>query len=410
MGADDDIALQRPRMDNERGVIQGSILGPFLWNVFIDDLISELESTGTGCKLPGSDLRACSSWFADDGGVFEHTCEGLQRQLDVCTAWAERNRIRFSPRKSVVMWLVKPSVLSGEYARVGNERLTLHGTQMAVVEKFCYLGIDILGNGLLTAHCSESKINRATTRLDQLRSMLHGEHGLSPRIGLQIVRAKLNTVLLYGCDILPPHPQADKVQRKALRQVVAAYDRTHNWFLYSELGESSISTLALEHFVSAAARFVASLTPVSRAVAMLIKRALEEPVHEVVTQTKLIPWQQRLRECLRKLLFGTGDQVRVLFHVPQPELKQVLKIGVKSGTAQERNSDSLVDRRVNVRAMLTLFAGNSAIGLDVCKLLLHISDKRLAFSQRDQVVFGKHYDELRVVAKLYVSLGLGFRV
>jgi len=37
--------------------------------------------------------------------------------------------------------------------------------------------------------------------------------------------------------------------------------------------------------------------------------------------------------------------------------------------------------------MLTLFAGNSAIGLDVCKLLLHISDKRLAFSQREQVVF-----------------------
>lgn len=317
-------------IQNSKGAIQGSISGPLMWDVFIDDLIELLERrdgvataaarlraaskdvscdvvvdtepatavTGAaasrnelsgplgaqalpprGVALPGeSEQVLSSSWFADDASLLEHSCDAMQAQLDVCTAWAERNRIAFSPKKSVAMWLVKPSVTNSEYVRVGNERLCLHNALLEFVNVFTYLGVDIVGGGKVTQACSESKVSKCETRTEQLKGMLQGARALSPRLGLSVVRAKLNPLLLYGADVLPPHARADVIQRKALRTITGAYDRVHNWFLYSELGESRISTLAMCAFVNAAARMIASPTPIAACLAELVLDVLKYPL------------------------------------------------------------------------------------------------------------------------------------
>jgi hypothetical protein len=79
----------------ERGLLQGSLLSPFLFNVFIDDLSMSLDNI-TGIMIGGL-------VFADDVQVMAHNQEKLQIQMNIIHDWSMENMMKINMSKSAYM-------------------------------------------------------------------------------------------------------------------------------------------------------------------------------------------------------------------------------------------------------------------------------------------------------------------
>lgn len=78
------------------GVPQGSILGPLLFNIFINDIVDNLDSD-VHCLLYADDLKVYSQVTSI------RDCLKLQHNLDKVSRWCELNRLYLNPDKCSVM-------------------------------------------------------------------------------------------------------------------------------------------------------------------------------------------------------------------------------------------------------------------------------------------------------------------
>ena len=83
------------------GVRQGGILSPFLFAIYVDDLISSLRQCGYGVHI-GNLFVGCVV-YADDIVLLSVTCFGLQKLMDVCESYSGPRDIKFNPAKSQVV-------------------------------------------------------------------------------------------------------------------------------------------------------------------------------------------------------------------------------------------------------------------------------------------------------------------
>jgi len=82
------------------GVRQGGVLSPYLFSVYVNDLISELRHSGSGAHI-GKLFMGCVL-YADDIVLMSPSCQGLQRLVGICEKYGLKWDIKFNPRKSQV--------------------------------------------------------------------------------------------------------------------------------------------------------------------------------------------------------------------------------------------------------------------------------------------------------------------
>ena len=84
-----------------RGARQGSIVSPVLFNIFICDLLRQLNAHESGVRVGGK--LANSFEYADGISQFSTTVPGLQELINICVRYSSSWRFNFGINKAKCM-------------------------------------------------------------------------------------------------------------------------------------------------------------------------------------------------------------------------------------------------------------------------------------------------------------------
>ena len=194
----------------DSGVPQGTVLGPLLFLIYIND-ISDHLSPGTVARL-----------FADDCVIYRpilsptdrHT---LQRDLDTLQEWAVRWQMHFNPKKCNIMHIRARGICDPH-------PYFMAGVQLEDVTEHRYLGVT-LSNSLSWNPHVDAQCSKANRLLGLLRRNLSG---CSTRTKTIAYQALVRPHLEYSAPAWDPHTvrnirKLEQVQRRAARFVANSY-------------------------------------------------------------------------------------------------------------------------------------------------------------------------------------------
>ena len=141
--------INRPLSIN-RGIFQGSVLSPLLFNVWIDDLVHKLNDDTS--ELP----KALA--FIDDLVLKCSSDIELKRLLLICEEWSISREIQFNTKKCFVL------------KAPGIPKLTLYDEELPIVDSAMYLGVPFTSKGGLFKELLENQLVSVQKTLGFLNS------------------------------------------------------------------------------------------------------------------------------------------------------------------------------------------------------------------------------------------------
>ena len=166
------------------GIPQGSVLGPVLFAIFINDLPSCIQS---GIKL-----------FADDTKLFRpvasiEDCDNLQKDLTEAEMWAKKWQMKFHPEKCSVLRIGKNHPDYNYTMQEGQVNLN-------TVQQEKDLGV-IIDNQLLFSEQVQKAVAKANSMLGIIRRSFEY---LDEETMMFLYKAKVRPVVEYGNNVWSP--------------------------------------------------------------------------------------------------------------------------------------------------------------------------------------------------------------
>jgi hypothetical protein len=224
------------------GVLQGSVLSPHLYSVYINSLAALLRSAASASTTRVMSISASGPLpshlspppprsspptltpinlllYADDVALF-----GSAREVQQMLALAESHSLtlgyRWSPPKCAV--LNPPSPTSSAHVR-----LSLYGEALPSVEEFIYLGVPFRRNGI-SPYAIVSKRKPGTMfQMSQLNAIGVNRSGFpllfSSRLYAAFVRPKLEYGLAIATLLQRDYGALEKVQNSCLRMIFGGH-------------------------------------------------------------------------------------------------------------------------------------------------------------------------------------------
>ena len=202
------------------GVPQGSVLGPFLFLIYINDIVDEL-SNNVKMRLFADD---CVVYVSYDTLQAESSSNNLQGVLDNIVVWADKWMMEFNPKKSALL----------RFSRKRSCKKTVYNmsrTSIPVEEKYKYLGV-VISDTLRWDKHIESISAKTSQSLGFFKRNLKGcttkvkskvyETCIRPQIEYaSVVWGPMKRIGAQRCVV---EENIERVQKRAARWVLSDYN------------------------------------------------------------------------------------------------------------------------------------------------------------------------------------------
>ena len=213
---------------NNSGVLQGEIISPILFSLYVNDCESEfLKSNLTPTEL--QELSLFLLMYADDMVIFSDSVQGLQNMLNELLQYTKK----WSPTVNVA----KTKVMVFRYNNIDvTDKWYFDGDELEVVNEFTYLGIRLNYNGTFNVAQKQLSLQCRKAMFALRRKCMHMD--LNYVTLLSLFDTYVTSIGNYSCEVWGFHsaPDIERVHTDFCKNMLGVKRSTNNNMVYCELG------------------------------------------------------------------------------------------------------------------------------------------------------------------------------
>ena len=200
------------------GVPQGSVLGPLLFLLYINDITKLCLSPNTRLTLYADDMLLYKPVSSDTSYA------ELQQDINLLSQWSDENMLSFNTAKCKCMLLTNKRNISHPTIMLNNEPLEY-------VQQYKYLGV-IVSHNLCWSHHIQEVCSKARRTLGIIYRNIASNTN-DPLTVFRLYIALVRPHLEYAAQVWSPHLEKDihcleKVQKFALRICTKTYHESYD--------------------------------------------------------------------------------------------------------------------------------------------------------------------------------------
>ena len=178
-------------INSVRGVMQGDVLSPCLFNIFIDDIKYIFDASCDPVALLGPDISHLL--YADDLILMATSEKGLNnclaRLFEFCNKWELTVNVK---KSNVVIFNHTGATLKGSF--------TYGNTLLQITNQYCYLGIEIRASGSFTTAKDTLAEKARKAMMPLISTVFQFNIPISKAIGL--FHSYIKPIILYNAEII----------------------------------------------------------------------------------------------------------------------------------------------------------------------------------------------------------------